>query len=67
MAMGVLAMVCYCLLNSAPHFMYGPGDDALALTEEYGGVKDEKQSKALQEMNNQKLICQTNSKKFQNV
>lgn len=62
MAAGVIAMVAYCLLNSAPHFMYGPGDDALALTEEYGGIKDEQQSKALQDMNNQKLICQTNSK-----
>lgn len=56
-------MIVYCLLNSAPHFMYGPGDDALALTEEFGAVKDDQQSNALQEINNQKLICQTNSKR----
>lgn len=51
-------------MNAAPHFIYGPGDDALALTVEHGGVKDEEQTKAIQEINNKKLICQQNGKKI---
>lgn len=62
MSFGILAIVVYCLLNSTPHFLYGPGEDALSLTTEYGGVKDEQQSKALQEVNNKKLLCQSNCK-----
>lgn len=62
MAFGILTIVCYCLLNSTPHFIYGPGEDALALTTEHGGVKDEEQTKALQAVNNKKLLCQTNGK-----
>lgn len=41
MAFGILSIVVYCLLNSMPHFIYGPGEDALALTVEGGGVRDE--------------------------
>lgn len=62
MAFGIVTIVIYCLLNSAPHFIYGPGEDALSLTVEHGGVKDDQQTKLLQDMNNNKLICQTNGK-----
>lgn len=60
MAFGIITIVVYCLMNSMPHFLYGPGDDALSLTIEYGGVKDDEQTKVVQETNNKKLICQTN-------
>lgn len=60
MAFGIVTIVVYCLMNSMPHFLYGPGDDALSLTVEYGGVKDDEQTKVVQETNNKKLICQTN-------
>lgn len=48
------------MMNAAPHLIYGPGEDALALTVEHGGVRDEEQTKAIQDFNNRKLICQQN-------
>lgn len=32
---GLISIMMYCLLTSLPHFIYGPGSDALQLTEEY--------------------------------
>jgi len=60
MAFGILTIVIYCLMNVMPHFLYGPGEDALALTVEHGGVRDDEQSKAIQDLNNKKLLCQSN-------
>lgn len=37
-ALGVYTVVLFCVLNGLPHFMYGPGEDALALTTEFGGM-----------------------------
>ena len=39
-ALGIYTVVLYCLMTAMPHLLYGPGEDALALTEEYGGVVD---------------------------
>jgi hypothetical protein len=39
-AMGIYTVVLYCLMSALPHLLYGPGDDALALTVEYGGIVD---------------------------
>jgi len=33
---GIYTVVIYCLLTALPHFLYGPGEDALSLTKEYG-------------------------------
>lgn len=33
-------MVAFCLLTALPHLLYGPGEDALQLTEEYGSSHD---------------------------
>ncbi|KAL5281163.1 hypothetical protein ACFFRR_004900 [Megaselia abdita] len=33
---GLLTIVAFCLLTALPHFIYGPGEDALKLTLEYG-------------------------------
>lgn len=60
MAVGILTIVIYCLLNAVPHFLYGPGEDALSLTVEHGGVKDDDKTKAVQEMDNNLLVCQRN-------
>ncbi|KAH8369791.1 hypothetical protein KR093_000982, partial [Drosophila rubida] len=38
---GLLTIVVFCLMTTSPHFLYGPGEDALALTEEFGGIPDE--------------------------
>ena len=39
-ALGIYTVVLYCLMSALPHLLYGPGEDALALTVEYGGVID---------------------------
>lgn len=33
---GLMTIVAFCLLTALPHFLYGPGEDALKLTLEYG-------------------------------
>ncbi|KAL5285654.1 hypothetical protein ACFFRR_007384 [Megaselia abdita] len=33
---GLLTIVAFCLLTALPHFLYGPGEDSLKLTMEYG-------------------------------
>ena len=35
MALGLYTVVLFCILTALPHFIYGPGEDALQLTEEY--------------------------------
>ena len=64
MAVGIITIVIYCLMNVTPHFLYGPGSDSLSLTVEFGGVRDDQQTKALQESNDRKIICQMNGKNF---
>jgi solute carrier organic anion transporter family, member 5A len=63
MAFGIVTIVIYCLMNAAPHFIYGPGENALALTVEHGAIRDEEQTKAIQELNNKKLLCQRNGER----
>lgn len=40
MAFGTLLIGISCFLRLIPHFLYGPGDDALRLTLEYGGSRN---------------------------
>lgn len=35
MALGMYTVVVFCLLTALPHFLYGAGEDALALTLEF--------------------------------
>lgn len=35
-AFGIYTVVLFCCLTMLPHFLYGPGEDALMLTKEYG-------------------------------
>lgn len=37
-AVGIYSVALYCFINLLPHVLWGAGDDALALTEEYGGA-----------------------------
>jgi hypothetical protein len=37
-ALGIYTVVLYCLMTALPHLLYGPGEDALSLTVEYGGA-----------------------------
>jgi solute carrier organic anion transporter family, member 5A len=63
MALGIVTIVIYCLLTVTPHFLYGPGEDALSLTVEHGAVQDDLQTKAIQAKNNKKLLCQANGER----
>lgn len=62
MAVGILTIVIYCLMNVIPHFLYGPGEDALLLTVEHGGVRDDEKTKAVQDIDNNLLTCRRNGK-----
>lgn len=61
---GMTLIAFHCFLNALPHLAFGSGPEALALTTEYGGVKDEGRSTAAQEVENRKLLCRTNGKVF---
>ncbi|XP_046672749.1 solute carrier organic anion transporter family member 74D-like [Homalodisca vitripennis] len=58
-ALGVYTVVAFCLMNALPHFLYGPGVDALSLTVEYGGHFDGNVTASLIEKQNRKILCQT--------
>ncbi|KAL7736164.1 hypothetical protein ACLKA6_003710 [Drosophila palustris] len=38
LALGFFSMFLFCVLTSSLHLMYGPGEEALSLTREYGAV-----------------------------
>lgn len=57
---GLVLIVLNSIITAMPHFMYGPGSEALSLTVEYGGVRNEGQSVEVQEVENHKLLCRTN-------
>ncbi|XP_030370768.1 solute carrier organic anion transporter family member 74D [Scaptodrosophila lebanonensis] len=57
---GLLTIVLFCLLTSTPHFLYGPGEDALALTEEFGAVPVENGTNEAIEEQRSKMLCRLN-------
>lgn len=57
MGFGLLTLVCFCMLTATPHFIYGPGEDALSLTKEYGAVSDINISLQDLEKQRQKVLC----------
>ncbi|CAO1324723.1 unnamed protein product [Diamesa tonsa] len=59
-AFGLYTIVAFCMLTALPHFIYGPGDQALSLTTEYGGTKNDEQTLLVLEKEKQKTICRTN-------
>ncbi|KAH8291203.1 hypothetical protein KR054_009739 [Drosophila jambulina] len=60
MGFGLLTIVIFCLLTTVPHFLYGPGEDALALTSEFGGVPDENATMEAIEEQRSKTLCRLN-------
>jgi len=40
MAVGIFCVAMFCFITLLPHLVWGPGEDALALTKEYGGAYD---------------------------
>jgi Na+/melibiose symporter-like transporter len=59
-AIGLVLIVLNAIITASPHFIYGSGSEALSLTTEYGGVKNEGQSTEFREAENRKLLCRTN-------
>ncbi|XP_046672746.1 solute carrier organic anion transporter family member 74D-like [Homalodisca vitripennis] len=57
-AFGVYTVVAYCLMNALCHLLYGPGQDALFLTEEFGGHLDLNTTARLIDAQNRKGLCQ---------
>lgn len=54
---GLLTIVAFCMLTAAPHFLYGPGEDALALTAEFGALPDENATMEVLEEQRSKTLC----------
>lgn len=53
-------MIIYCFINAAPHFVFGPGEEALSLTLENGAIADNEVSQSLLDMRDKKLLCRVN-------
>lgn len=56
-AMGIYTVVLYCLMTALPHLLYGPGEDALSLTLEYGGVVDHNATQEVINAEKRKILC----------
>ncbi|EDW57236.1 solute carrier organic anion transporter family member 74D [Drosophila virilis] len=54
---GLLTIVVFCLMTTSPHFLYGPGEDALALTKEFGAQPDENATLEAIEEQRAKTLC----------
>ncbi|KAL7736165.1 hypothetical protein ACLKA6_003711 [Drosophila palustris] len=54
---GLLTIVVFCLMTTSPHFLYGPGEDALALTKEFGATSDENVTMEVIEEQRSKTLC----------
>lgn len=46
LGLGLISIMLYCILTSSPHFIYGPGTDALQLTKEYNDQRNVSVSRA---------------------
>lgn len=57
---GLFTIVAFCLLTALPHFLYGPGEQALSLTKEYGASENDETTFEILEMEQMKTLCRTN-------
>jgi len=57
--LGFFTIFLFCILTSSLHLMYGPGEDALKLTREYGGNKN--MSPDLTSSLNDPKLCRTSA------
>lgn len=54
---GLLTIVMFCLLTALPHLLYGPGEDSLKLTMEFGADLTLNGTKEAIEIENAKNLC----------
>lgn len=52
--------MAFCALTALPHFLYGPGDQALSLTKEFGASTNDEATFEVLEKERQKTLCRTN-------
>lgn len=60
--LGLFTVVLFCLLTALPHFIYGPGENALTLTTEYGAQFDDDERMQIMEEQKRKILCQARGK-----
>lgn len=61
LAFGLFAIVLYCILTTLPHFLYGPGQQALSLTKEYGAYENDSATLEILEKQRKKMLCNLNA------
>lgn len=59
---GLMTISLFCLINTLPHFLYGPGEQALSLTKEYGAMENDEKTFEILEREKRKYMCNENSK-----
>ncbi|XP_059613651.1 solute carrier organic anion transporter family member 74D-like [Phlebotomus argentipes] len=59
-AFGLFTIVLFCVLTGLPHIIYGPGENALSLTTEYGATFDENTTHEVMEAQKMKTLCKAN-------
>ena len=59
---GLFTITLFCMINTIPHALYGPGEQALMLTKEYGGMENDTATMEILERERRKYLCNTNSK-----
>lgn len=64
---GLMTIVTFCLMTSIPHFIYGPGEDSLALTEEFGGDLNNLTTADLIMKEKQKHLCHIGGESLREV
>ncbi|CAG9800804.1 unnamed protein product [Chironomus riparius] len=57
---GLLTISLFCMINTIPHALYGPGEQALMLTKEYGGMENDTATQEILERERRKYLCNTN-------
>ncbi|XP_018326966.1 solute carrier organic anion transporter family member 5A1 [Agrilus planipennis] len=60
MALGMYSVVLFCLLSASPHFFFGPGEDALLLTKEYGPILKSNLTNSI-DTSSKRSICKTSN------
>lgn len=62
--LGLVALVIFCFLSSLPHFLFGPGEQAISLTEEFGADATSTVGMDIVERERRKKLCITNCECF---
>lgn len=62
MSYGLFGIASYCLMNVLPHIIYGPGTDALQLTEEYGDEWNINSTELIVLKESRKQLCNVNGR-----